>query len=178
MSRIGEREIAVPDGVTVDISGDRVTVKGGKGEQSLKLPDGISVVVDGGTVKVKRERNSKNVRALHGTIRSLISNMIEGVANGFVKELEISGVGYRAQVQGRTLKLDSGFSHSIEYEPPEGVTIESPNGVEVKVSGIDKDKVGQAAARIRGFCKAEPYKGKGICYKNERIRRKVGKTVA
>ena len=178
MSRVGEREISVPGGVTVDVSGSTVKVKGAKGEHSLDLPIGISVALDGSNLSVKRADETKKTRALHGTMRSLLSNMIEGVVNGYTRELVISGVGYRAQVQGNKLVLESGFSHSIEYEPPEGVTLECGNGTEVKVTGIDKQKVGQAAARIRGFCKAEPYKGKGICYKNERIRRKVGKTVA
>lgn len=178
MSRIGQRPIKIPKNVEVDISGSTLSVKGSKGEHALDLPDGISVVVDETAITVKRERNNKKLRALHGTIRSLIANMVEGVVNGFVRDLEISGVGYRAQVQGRKLVLESGFSHDIEYEPPEGVAIESPNGTEVKVSGIDKHKVGQVAARIRAYCQAEPYKGKGICYKDERVRRKVGKTVA
>ncbi len=178
MSRIGEKEIVVPDGATVDISGSQIKVKGGKGELVLELPCGISVKQDGGKVHVSRENETKNVRALHGTFRSLIANMIDGVVNGFVRELEIEGIGYKAQMQGKIFVLDSGFSHQIEYEPPEGVTIECDKGVNVKVSGVDKQKVGQAAARIRSFCKAEPYKGKGIRYKDERIRRKVGKTVA
>jgi len=178
MSRVGEKEIVVPGGVSVEISGSTVKVKGAKGELSRELVDGISVEQDGSQLLVKRAGDSKRLRALHGTMRSLIAGMIEGVSAGFTRELEISGVGYRAQVQGRKLILESGFSHSIEYEPPEGVALECGNGTEVKVTGIDKQKVGQAAARIRGFCKAEPYKGKGICYKNERIRRKVGKTVA
>lgn len=178
MSRIGEREIVVPSGVSVDISGSQVKVKGSKGELSRELPPCLTAEVDSGRVLVKRDGESKESRALHGTFRSLIANMVEGVSNGFTRELEISGVGYRAQMQGQTFILESGYSHKIEYVAPEGVIIETPNGVDVKISGIDKQAVGQAAARIRGFCKAEPYKGKGIRYKDERIRRKVGKTVA
>jgi large subunit ribosomal protein L6 len=178
MSRIGEKEITLPTGVSVEMSGSTVKVKGGKGELSIELADGITLTRDGGTVRVERANDSKRVRALHGTMRSLVANMVEGVSNGFIRELEISGVGYRSQVQGTTFILESGFSHKIEYQPPEGVTIETPNGTDVKITGVDKQAVGQAAARIRGFCKAEPYKGKGIRYKDERIRRKVGKTVA
>jgi len=178
MSRVGEKEIVVPGGVSVEISGSTVKVKGAKGELSRELVDGISVEQDGSQLLVKRAGDSKRLRALHGTMRSLIAGMIEGVSAGFTRELEISGVGYRAQVQGRKIILESGFSHKIEYEAPLGVEMESQNGTDVKISGADKQAVGQAAARIRGFCKAEPYKGKGIRYKGERIRRKVGKTVA
>jgi large subunit ribosomal protein L6 len=178
MSRIGDKEIEVPSGVSVDISGSTVKVKGSKGELVLELVDGIGISQDGAKLNVTRSDDSKRLRSLHGTMRSLLANMIEGVSNGYLRELEISGVGYRAQMQGATFVLESGFSHKIEYEPPAGVTIETPNGIDVKISGVDKQAVGQAAARIRGFCKAEPYKGKGIRYKGERIRRKVGKTVA
>lgn len=178
MSRVGEKEIVVPEGVSVDISGATVKVKGAKGELSRDMVEGISVEQDGPRLRVKRAGDSKRLRALHGTMRSLIAGMVEGVSAGFTRELEISGVGYRAQVQGSKIILESGFSHKIEYEAPEGVAMESQNGTDVKISGADKQAVGQAAARIRGFCKAEPYKGKGIRYKGERIRRKVGKTVA
>lgn len=178
MSRVGEKEIVVPGGVSAEVSGSTVKVKGAKGELSREMLDGITVEQDGQNLLVKRANDSKRLQALHGTMRSLIANMVEGVSNGFTRELEISGVGYRAQTQGAKLVLESGLSHKIEYEAPEGVTIESPNGTDVKISGADKQAVGQAAARIRAFCKTEPYKGKGIRYKGERVRRKVGKTVA
>ena len=178
MSRIGDKEIVLPSGVSVDLTPELVTVKGPKGEMQRAIPDGLAVEMDGNVIKVKRSNETKQTRSMHGTIRSLIANMVEGVSTGFLRELEISGVGYRAQMQGETFILDSGYSHKIEYVAPAGVVIETPNGTDVKISGIDKQAVGQAAARIRGFCKAEPYKGKGIRYKNERIRRKVGKTVA
>ncbi len=178
MSRIGEREIVVASGVSVEGSGSHVDVKGPKGELGLDFPACLKAEVGEGKVLVIRDDESKETRALHGTYRSLLANMIEGVSTGFTRELEISGVGYRAQMQGQTFILESGYSHKIEYVAPEGVVIETPNGTDVKITGIDKQAVGQAAARIRGFCKAEPYKGKGIRYKDERIRRKVGKTVA
>lgn len=178
MSRIGEREIVVAAGVSVEVSGSQIKVKGPKGELRRDLPPCLTAEVDADRVLVKRNSETKDSRALHGTFRSLIANMVEGVSTGFIRELEISGVGYRSQMQGQTFILESGYSHKIEYVPPEGVVIETPNGTDVKITGIDKQAVGQAAARIRGFCKAEPYKGKGIRYKDERIRRKVGKTVA
>ncbi len=178
MSRIGFQVIKVPADVTVEVSDATVNVKGGKGENSWRLPAGISVKVEGSEITVSRAEDTKQLRAMHGTARSLIANMIEGVHNGFQKELEISGVGYKAQVQGTTITLNVGFANAIEYEAPDGVSFECKDGVNVKVSGVDKQLVGLASARIRNFCKAEPYKGKGIKYKGEKIRRKVGKTVA
>jgi large subunit ribosomal protein L6 len=179
MSRIGKTPIAIPSGVEVKVAGGVVTVKGPKGENSWELPACITVEVADGQVLVGRTEESKNARSLHGTIRSVINNMLIGVEKGYEKELEISGVGYKAQMQGTTCILALGFSHEIKYEIPAGVTVEVDKaGVNVKVSGHDKALVGQVAARIRAFSPAEPYKGKGVKYKGEQIRRKEGKAVA
>lgn len=178
MSRIGIQPIAVPDGVTVTVEDGVVTVKGGKGESSQTFPAYLAVKCENGQVEVSRTRETKEVRAMHGTIRSLVANLVEGVSKGFERELEIEGVGYRAAVQGTTLVLNVGYSHAIEYPIPEGITIETPDATKVKVSGISKQLVGLVSSRIRAFAPAEPYKGKGIKYKGEHIRRKVGKAVA
>lgn len=178
MSRVGNKPIAIPQGVDISIQGAAVQVKGPRGELQWGLPSDIHAEVADGQVKVLRDNEEKQTRSMHGTARSIIANMIQGVHEGFSRELEISGVGYRAQIQGRNLVMNLGFSHPIEYEPPQGVQVEVTDNVKIKVSGIDKQQVGLASARIRGFCKAEPYKGKGIKYKGEQIRRKVGKTVA
>lgn len=178
MSRVGSKPIELPAGATVAVDGRRVTVKGSKGELAWDLPDGIRASVDGTTVTVERDNEEKTTRALHGTARSLLANMAEGVTTGYTRQLEIEGVGFRAQLQGTTLVLNVGYSHEIRYEGIEGVDIQVPKDTIVVVSGADKQAVGQAAARIRAFCPAEPYKGKGIKYKGEHIRRKAGKTVA
>lgn len=179
MSRVGKTPIAIPSGVEVKVAGNVVTVKGPKGESSWTVPALISVKVEDNQVVVDRSAETKEARSLHGTIRSVINNMVIGVEKGYVKELEISGVGYKAQMKGTTCVLALGFSHDINYEIPEGVTVEVDKaGVEVKVSGHDKALVGQVAARIRLFSPAEPYKGKGVKYKGEQIRRKEGKAVA
>ena len=178
MSRIGNKAISVPDGVTVTLSGADVSVKGGQGELSWSLPAGIECKVEEGTATVTRADDSKTMRELHGLSRSLIANMIEGVSQGFRKELELEGVGFRAQIKGRSISLAVGYSSPVEYEPPEGVTVSTEGDTNIIVTGPDKQKVGDAAARIRSFAPAEPYKGKGIRYKGEHIRRKAGKTVA
>jgi large subunit ribosomal protein L6 len=178
MSRIGREPVKIPDGVSVEARDGAVAVKGKRGELTLAVPAPIEVAVAGGEVLVTRPDEKKESRSLHGTVRSLIANMIEGVMNGYRRDLEIEGVGYRASMQGRKLVMSVGYSHSIEYEAPEGVEIEVTDNTKVAVKGIDKQAVGHVSARIRAFCKAEPYKGKGIRYKGERIRRKVGKTVA
>jgi large subunit ribosomal protein L6 len=178
MSRIGNEPITVPSGVEVSMQGSKVTVKGPKGESSWEVPAKINVAIEEGQVKVSREEGTKEIRALHGTIRSVINNMVFGVQNGYVKELEIEGVGYKALLQGTTLVLSLGFSHDIQYPIPEGITVEVNGGTEVKISGHEKALVGQVAARIRAFSPAEPYKGKGVKYKGEQIRRKEGKAVA
>ena len=179
MSRVGKTPIAIPSGVEVKVAGSTVSVKGPKGENAWELPATITASVEDNQVIVARSAETKQSRALHGTIRSVIQNMIVGVTEGYVKELEISGVGYKAVMKGKTVVLSLGFSHEINYEIPEEVTLEvNGPGTEVKVSGVDKALVGQVAARIRLFSPAEPYKGKGVKYKGEQIRRKEGKAVA
>ena len=178
MSRIGKKPIEIPAGVTVDIAGSCVTVKGPIGELKYDIPADIQVEIDGNICKVGRSCETKKVRSLHGLVRSLIANMAEGVSKGFKKELEIEGVGFKAEIQGQKIILNVGFSIPMVYVAPDGVKLEEKGGTRVTVSGADKQKVGEAAARIRGFAPAEPYKGKGVKYKGERIRRKVGKTVA
>lgn len=178
MSRIGKRAIELPSGVTVSVTGEQVTVKGTKGELSWALPGGVRAAVEGQTVVVERASESRQARSLHGLCRSMIANMVEGVSQGYKKELEIEGVGFRAAVQGQTLTLTLGFAEPKEYRIPEGVTVTVDGNTKLAVEGTDKQQVGEAAARIRAYFPAEPYKGKGIKYKNERIRRKVGKTVA
>ena len=178
MSRVGERPIAVTDGVTVSVDDPQIVVKGTLGELSLTKPDRVTVTVDNGEVQVKRTEESKAGRSMHGLTRSLIANMIEGVAKGYKKELLIEGVGFRAAVQGNVLSLFLGFASPKEYSIPDGITVTVENGTRVSVSGIDKQLVGEVAARIRAYFAAEPYKGKGIRYVDETIRRKVGKTVA
>lgn len=179
MSRVGKTPIAIPSGVEVKVSGSTVSVKGPKGENVRELPSVITAAVADNQVIVERTEETKRARALHGTFRSVINNMVIGVHEGYVKELEISGVGYKAAMKGSTCVLALGFSHEINYEIPEGVTVELDKaGVDVKISGHDKALVGQVAARIRLFSPAEPYKGKGVKYKGEQIRRKEGKAVA
>lgn len=179
MSRIGKSPVAIPSDVEVKVAGSTVSVKGPKGENAWEVPAVLNVKVEDNQVIVERTQETKEARSLHGTIRSVINNMVIGVKEGYVKELEISGVGYKAQMQGTTCVLALGFSHDIKYEIPAGITVEIDKaGVNVKVSGHDKALVGQVAARIRLFSPAEPYKGKGVKYKGEQIRRKEGKAVA
>lgn len=178
MSRVGKRPIPVPAGVTVEIEGTRVAVRGPKGERRWTCPEGIAARVDGAQIHVDRAGETAALRSLHGTSRSLIANMVDGVARGFSRALEIQGVGYRAQVQGRMLVMNLGYSHAIEFEVPEGVTVTAADATHLTVSGTDKQQVGDVSARIRGFAPAEPYKGKGVRYKDEQVRRKAGKTVA
>ena len=176
MSRIGRQPIAVPAGVTVTVDAENVvTVKGPKGTLTRKLDSAMNVAIEEGQVVVTRPNDLKRNRSLHGLSRTLIANMIEGVTNGFTKELEINGVGYRAQKQGKKLVLSLGYSHPVEMEDPEGITT-TDDGNKITVAGIDKEKVGQFAAEIRFKRPPEPYKGKGIKYVNEVIRRKEGKT--
>ena len=178
MSRIGNKQIEVPASVTLTVSGQDVAVKGPQGELSWTIPEGISMAQEGATLSFSRSSDQKEQRSLHGLSRSLIANMIEGVANGYKKELVLEGVGFRAQAKGRGISMAVGLSSPVIYEPPEGVTLTLPNDTTIEVTGADKQKVGLAAARIRGFRPAEPYKGKGVRYKGEQIRRKAGKTVA
>ena len=175
MSRIGKRPIPVPGKVTVTIDGQAITVKGPKGELSRVLPSGVEVQQEGDLVVVQRQDDSRKSRERHGLCRTLVANMIEGVSNGFQKRLQIQGVGYRAQVQGRNLNMNLGYSHPVVFEPPEGVQFAVESNTNVVVSGIDKEVVGNMAAKIRAARPPEPYKGKGVRYADERIRRKAGK---
>jgi large subunit ribosomal protein L6 len=176
MSRIGKLPIAVPAGVTVDVSNENVvTVKGPKGELCEKINQDIKVQVEDGTLTVARPSDSKPHRSMHGLYRSLIHNMVTGVTQGFEKVLLMEGVGYRAQVEGAKLTLNVGYSHPVAFDAPEGVTFEAPGPTRIVVKGISKQKVGAIAADIRAVRKPEPYLGKGIRYEDERIRRKEGK---
>jgi large subunit ribosomal protein L6 len=168
--------VEVPKGVDVALKGRTFSVKGPKGNLSLDVHPEIEVEVDGGTINVKRPSDQPRHKALHGLVRSLINNMVTGVTDGFSKTLEIVGVGYRADPEGKGLKIQVGYSHPISYPAPDGVTLECPNQTTIVVSGADKQKVGQAAAEIRAFRPPEPYKGKGIRYQGEHVRRKAGKT--
>ena len=177
MSRIGRMPIAIPAGVTVDIAeNNQVTVKGPKGELSRVLPEEMEIKLDGEQVVVNRPNDLKKNRSLHGLTRTLIANMVTGVTEGYEKVLEVNGVGYRAQKQGKKLVLSLGYSHSVEMEDPEGIETVLDGQNKITVKGIDKEKVGQYAAEIRSKRAPEPYKGKGIKYADEVIRRKVGKT--
>ncbi len=176
MSRIGRMPIPLGAGIEVKQSDGTLSVKGPKGQLELTVHPDMAVVVDGAEVRVERPSDQKEHRALHGLTRSLIANMVAGVTNGFSKTLEIVGVGYRADVKDNAITLTLGFSHTIDYRPADGVTLECPNQTTIVVSGIDKQKVGQAAAEIRAFRPPEPYKGKGIRYQGEHVRRKAGKT--
>jgi large subunit ribosomal protein L6 len=175
MSRIGKRPIAIPNKVTVAIEGQRVAVKGPKGELSRVLPAEVLVEQDGTTITVTRRNESRPARQRHGLCRTLVANMVEGVSQGFQRRLEIQGVGYRAQVQGRNLLLNMGYSHPVQIDPPEGVQLAVENNTNVVVSGIDKEVVGNIAAQIRAVRPPEVYKGKGIRYAGEVVRRKAGK---
>lgn len=178
MSRVGKKEIDVPSGVEVRISGDTVSVKGPRGELSVDLPAAIRAEVEGATIQVTRADESRQSRSFHGLFRSLIANMVEGVEKGFTRSLRIEGVGYRAELRGETLVLALGFSSPIEFPIPDTVKIAVDSQTKIEVTGIDKQQVGLVSARIRAFAPAEPYKGKGVSYVGERVRRKVGKTVS
>jgi large subunit ribosomal protein L6 len=175
MSRIGKRPIEIPQGVTVDLGPGRVSVNGPKGELSQAVDPEMKIEQENGTLTVERPTDRGEHRAAHGLTRSLIANMVDGVTNGFEKRLEIQGVGYRARLQGKALELAVGYSHSVSITPPDGIEFEVPQPTEVVVRGIDKQLVGETAARIRRRRPPEPYKGKGIRYAGEHVRRKVGK---
>jgi large subunit ribosomal protein L6 len=175
MSRIGRLPIAVPSGVDVTIDGRQVTIKGPKGELTRELHPDMTVVREDGSIVVRRPTEQKQHKQLHGLTRTLVNNMVVGVTTGYRKPLEITGVGYRASLVGRKLQLNLGYSHPIEIEPPAGVSFELENPTRLTVVGIDKELVGQIAARVRSTRKPEPYKGKGVRYAGERIRRKAGK---
>jgi len=176
MSRIGRMPVSIAKGVEVKQSNGTLTVKGPKGTLELNVHPEMNVVVEDAEVRVERPSDHKDHRALHGLTRSLINNMVVGVTDGFSKTLEIIGVGYRAEVKGKGITLHLGFSHPVNYEPVDGVSLECPNQTTVVVSGADKQKVGQAAAELRSFRPPEPYKGKGVRYQGEHVRRKAGKT--
>jgi large subunit ribosomal protein L6 len=175
MSRIGKKAIAVPSGVTANVEGQTVKVKGPKGALQFVLPDEISAQLDKGSLKLDPRNESKRARSMWGTSRTLVSNLMTGVTKGFENRLEINGVGYRAAVQGKNLQLSLGYSHDVIFPIPEGIAIVTPKPTEIVITGIDKQKVGQVAAVIRGFRKPEPYKGKGVKYAGEFIFRKEGK---
>ncbi len=179
MSRIGRAPIEIPAGVTVTLGDEnKVTVKGPKGELARELHKDMKITIEGNTVTVERPSDDKLHRSLHGLTRSLVHNMVLGVTEGFSKKLEINGVGYRAAKQGKNLNLSLGFSHPVIVEPPTGITLDAPSATQIIVSGIDKEAVGAMAAKIRSYREPEPYKGKGIKYEGEHIRRKVGKAGA
>lgn len=178
MSRIGKLPVTVPDNVQVQLKDNRIHVDGVKGKLDFEIPSGIKVRVAEKRILIERTSGSKKERALHGLTRNLIQNMVRGTAEGFQKELEIQGVGFRAQTQGKKLELFLGFSQPVEMVIPDGVTIETPKPTIILVKGADKAKVGECAARIHSYFPPEPYKGKGIRYKDERVRRKAGKSVA
>jgi large subunit ribosomal protein L6 len=175
MSRVGKKPIVIPGGVTARIEGQEVAVKGGKGELKFTAPDAVKVKLEGGAVHVTPLGEDKRSRALWGTARARVQNLVEGVTKGFEKKLEISGVGYKAAVAGKNLQLSLGFSHDVIFPIPAGVTITTPKPTEITVVGIDKQQVGQVAAEIREFRGPEPYKGKGVKYAGEFIFRKEGK---
>ncbi|WP_027415402.1 50S ribosomal protein L6 [Aneurinibacillus terranovensis] len=176
MSRIGKKPVSIPTGVEVKLDGNVLTVKGPKGTLTRTLHNEVQVNVEGNEIVVTRPSDNKLHRALHGTTRSVIANMVEGVTTGFSKTLELVGVGYRAAKSGSNLTLSVGYSHPVEITPEEGIEFEVPAQTQIIVKGIDKERVGQIASEIRAVRKPEPYKGKGIRYQGERVRRKEGKT--
>ena len=175
MSRIGKKAVAVPSGVTANIQGQTVNVKGPKGALSMVLPDEVTAKMDKAGIQVDPRNETKRARSQWGTSRTLISNLIAGVTKGFEQRLEITGVGYRAAVQGKNLQLQLGYSHDVVFPIPDGITIATPRPIEIVISGLDRQKVGQVAAEIRDFRPPEPYKGKGVKYSGEYIFRKEGK---
>lgn len=176
MSRIGRRPVEIPKGVTVTLDEGRIQVKGPKGQLERPVPPEMHVEIDDGAVKVTRPSDIGRHRAMHGLARSLIANMVEGVTDGFVKALEIQGVGYRAETRPKGVRLIVGYSHPVEYDAPDGIEIVVETPTSVKVTGVDKEVVGQVAAELRRVRPPEPYKGKGIRYAGEQVRRKAGKT--
>jgi large subunit ribosomal protein L6 len=175
MSRIGKRAVSIPQGVTANVEGQTVKVKGPKGAMQLVLPEDVTAKVEGSGIKLSPRSETKRARSMWGTSRTLVLNLMNGVTKGFEEKLEINGVGFRAAVQGKTLQLQLGYSHDVNYPIPEGITIATPKPTEIVVTGSDKQKVGHVAAEIRDFRPPEPYKGKGVKYANEYIFRKEGK---
>ncbi len=176
MSRIGKLPITVPVGVEVTLAGSHITVTGSRGTLERSLPPSMIIEVDDGVISVRRPTETTTHRSLHGLTRTLVANMVEGVSQGFIRQLDLVGVGFRAAKQGNDLVLSLGYSHPIRYTPPEGVSIDVPVPTQITVSGTNKEIVGQVAAKIRSFRKPEPYKGKGVMYRGEVIRRKAGKS--
>jgi large subunit ribosomal protein L6 len=175
MSRIGKRAVPVPSGVTANVEGQTVKMKGPKGTLQIVLPDDVLAKMESGGIKIDPRNETKRARSMWGTSRTLVANLVTGVTKGFERKLEINGVGYRAAVQGKTLQLSLGYSHEVNYPIPEGIAIATPKPTEVVITGIDRQKVGQVAAEIRAFRGPEPYKGKGVRYAGEYIFRKEGK---
>lgn len=175
MSRIGKKPVAIPAGVTASMNGGILSVKGPKGELSMPMVDEVSYALQDGSLSISPVNKSTKARSFWGMQRTLVQNLIDGVSSGFSKVLEINGVGYRAAVQGKILKLQLGYSHDVDFDIPEGIEIKTPDNTTVEISGMDKQKVGQVAAEIRRWRKPEPYKGKGIKYRGEYIFRKEGK---
>jgi large subunit ribosomal protein L6 len=175
MSRIGKKPVAIPAGVTANVSGQTINVKGPKGALQLMLPEDVSAKLESGAVQIGPRDDTKRARAMWGMSRSLLANIVTGVTKGFEKRLEITGVGYRAALQGKNLQLSLGYSHEVNYPIPEGITIVTPKPTEIVITGVDKQRVGQVAAEIRDFRPPEPYKGKGVRYAGEYIFRKEGK---
>lgn len=179
MSRIGNKAIGLPEKVSVSIDGNaQITVEGPKGKLHWDLPEGLGLEQEDGSVKISRKSEERRVRALHGTARSLVSNMVTGVNEGFSRQLEIQGVGFRAAVKGKVLDLNLGYSHPVEHPIPDDLTVTVEENTKIKVEGIDKQRVGQFAADVRAYYPPEPYKGKGVRYTDEYVRRKEGKSVA
>ena len=175
MSRIGKKPVPIPSGVTANVEGQTVKVKGPKGQLQVVLPDDVTVKMDKGEVKVDPRNDGKRARSMWGTSRTLVNNLVTGVTKGYERKLEITGVGYRAALQGKNLQIALGYSHDVVFAIPEGIAIATPKPTEIVISGIDKQKVGQVAAEIRAFRPPEPYKGKGVKYEGEFIFRKEGK---
>ena len=175
MSRVGKKPVTVPSGVTATVDGQTVKLKGSKGELQFVVPTQVNVALKDGAISVEPKDQSKQARSLWGTSRAQVANLVEGVSKGFEKKLEITGVGYRAAMAGKALKLSLGYSHDIEYEIPAGITIVTPKPTEITITGIDRQRVGQVAAEIREYRGPEPYKGKGVRYAGEFIFRKEGK---
>ncbi|MCF7908807.1 MAG: 50S ribosomal protein L6 [Candidatus Omnitrophica bacterium] len=178
MSRIGKNPIAIPKEVKITVKDGRCLVEAAKHKLELSIPFGITVEVNEGFTTIKRVNDSKQVRSLHGTIRMLVSNMVDGVTKGFKKELDIVGVGYKAQIKGKQLVLNVGFSHSVDMEIPEGLKVSCAGNNKIIVEGIDKQRVGEFTAKVRKIYPPEPYKGKGIRYSGEKVRKKLGKALA
>ncbi|MBL7073010.1 MAG: 50S ribosomal protein L6 [Candidatus Omnitrophica bacterium] len=178
MSRIGSRPITIPDGIKVEINGSVIKVEGKGKVSEFVVSSGFQTEIKNNEIIITRPSDSRKDRSLHGTFRSLVQNIITGLKDGFVKKLQLQGVGYKAQMKGKTLVLDVGFSHSIKHTPPEDVTLETPSATEILVKGVDKQKVGEVAAEIRDYYPPEPYKGKGIRYEGEYVRHKQGKSIA